>query len=140
MAEDAQVEDAEAVGFRVAGEAFLAAEIVFREEAAISLEAREVFPEVVAVSLAAAVSSGAAALLAAPEAIYRTAATDFLVALMAVFPVAVLVFPVGAAPAPLDRTVWQTIRRCSQILADRDRVAVECHRIQPEVKRTPVHR
>jgi hypothetical protein len=110
----------------MAAEAFLAVEVIFQEEVAVSLEVTGVFPAVAAVSLAVAVSLGAAAFLAAVVAAFRGAA---------------VVFPTQAAAVPLDRTVFRTILHCSPISADRGRVAVECHRVQPEVNRgAVVHR
>ena len=117
--------DGEAAGFRKAVEAFLAVEVMFHEEAAISLEVKEVFPAVAAVSLAVAVSPGAAA--------------AFLVAVVAAFPGATIVSPAEAAVVPLDRTTaFRTILHCSPISADRGRVAVECHRAQREVNQAAI--
>jgi hypothetical protein len=121
-------------------EAFLVVEVVFREEVAIFLELREVFPEVAAVSLAVAVLLIAAVFLAAAV-VSLEAETVFPVAEAGAFPGAAIVLPAGAVAIPLDITVLRTILRCSPISADRDRVAVECHRLQPEVNpATVVHR
>jgi hypothetical protein len=130
-AADVVAGDVEVGGSREVAEAFLAVEVVFREEVAISLEAREVFPEVAAVSLAVAVSLIAAVFLAAavvsPEA--------------GAFPGAVAVlFPAEVAAAPLDRIAFRTILRCSPISEGRGRVAAECHPVRPEVNpATVVH-
>jgi hypothetical protein len=107
----------------VAAEAFLAVEVVFREEVAVFLQVKGVFPEVAAVSPLVAVSPGAAAV--------------FLVALVAAFPGATILFPAEAAEVPLD-SVFRTILHCSPISADRDRVAAEYHRVQPEVNQAAV--
>jgi len=124
--------DAEVVVFRVVAEAFLTVEVVFREEVAISLEAAAVFPAVVAVFLAVALSSGAAVFLAAAEVISSEGPIVFPVAVVAAFPGAAIVFPAGAVAVPLEGMVLPTIPHCSPTSADRDRVAVECRRIQPE--------
>jgi hypothetical protein len=99
VAGDVEVEDP-----RGAEEAFLAVAVVFREEVAISLEVREVFPEVAAISPVIAFLPGAAA----------------------------VDFQAEAAAVPLDIAL-RTILHCSPISADRARVAVECHRVQPDV-------
>jgi hypothetical protein len=121
----------------VAAEAFLGAEVVFREEVAISLQVKGVFPEVAAVSLAVVVSLGAAVFLAAAEVVSPGAAAVFLVALVAAFPGATILFPAGAVAVPLD-TVLRAILHCSPISADRDRVAAEYHRVLPEVNQAAV--
>jgi hypothetical protein len=130
--------DVEVVGFREVAEAFLAVEVVFREEVAIFLEVREVFPEVAAVSLAVAVLLIAAVFLAvvvvSPE-----AQTVFPVVQAGAFQGAAIVLLAEAVAVPLDITVLRTILRCSPISADRDRVAVECHRVQSEVNPATVH-
>jgi hypothetical protein len=123
--------DAEAAGSREVAEAFLAVEVVFREEVAISLEVREVSPEVVGVSLVVAVFLGAAVFLAA-EAVCPGAPAVLLWAVVVAFRLAAIVFPAEAVAVPLDITVLRTILRCSPISADRDRVAAEYHRVQPE--------
>ena len=103
-------------GFRVAAEAFLGVEVVFRAEVAVSLEVRQASPAVAAVSLALAVSPGAAVFLAAAaELVSPGAAAVFLVAVVAAFPGATIVFPVEAAAVPLDRTAFRTILHCSPI-------------------------
>jgi hypothetical protein len=98
-------------------------EVVFREEVAISLQAREVFPEVAAVSLAVAVSLVAPVFLVAAAVVSPEAG---------VFPGAAIAFLAGAAAVPLDITVLRTILRCSPISEGRGRVAAECHRVRPE--------
>ena len=119
----------------MAAEAFLAVEVIFREEVAVSLEVTGVFPAVAAVSLAVA------AFLAAAEVVCPRAAAVFLAAVVAAFRGAAIVFPTQAAAVLLDRTVFRTILHCSPISADRGRVAVECHRVQPEVNQgAVVHR
>jgi hypothetical protein len=126
------------VDFRVAAEAFLAVEAAFREEATISLEVREVFPVVPAVSLATAVLLIAAVFLAAAVA-SREAEIVFPVVEAGAFPAMVAVlFNAEAAAVLLDRTVWRTILHCFPTLAGRDQVAVDCHRVQPEIKRLVV--
>ena len=106
-------------GFRAAAEVFLAVEVMFPEEVAISLQVREAFREAATVSLAVAVSPGVAV---------------FLVLAAAAFPAAATVLIGGAVAVPLDRTsVFRTILHCFPISADRGRVAVEYHRVPPEV-------
>ena len=117
--------DAEVAGVRVAAEAFLAVEVMFREAAAVSREVTGVFPAVAAVSLAVAV------FLAVVEVVCLAAVLLAVVA--PAFRGAAVIFPVEAAAVPLDRTAFRTILHCSPIWADRGRVAVECHRVQPEV-------
>jgi hypothetical protein len=108
----AQVGDAQVEVLHMAAEAFLAVEAIFREEVAISLEVTAVFPAVAAVSLGVAV---------------------FLPAAEVLFPGAAAVdFQAEAAAVPLE-TALRTILHCFPISADRARVAVECHRVQPEV-------
>jgi hypothetical protein len=120
VAGDVEVEDP-----RGAEEAFLAVAVVFREEVAISLEVREVFPEVAAISLAVAFLPEAAVLLLTEP--------IFPVVEAGAFPGAAAVdFRAEAAAVPLD-TALRTILYCSPISADRARVAVECHRVQPDV-------
>ena len=116
--------DAEAAGFRMAEEAFLAAEVMFREEAAVFLEVTGVFPAV-AVSLAVAV------FLAVGEVVCPAAL--FLAVVAPAIRGAAVVYPAGAAAVLLDRTVFRKILRCSRTSAERVRVAVECHRAQREV-------
>jgi hypothetical protein len=117
---------------RGAAEAFLAVEVVFRREVAISLEVREVFLEVAAISLAVAFPPGAAVFLLV-KLVSRAAEPIFPVVGEGAFPGAATVgFPAEAAAVPLD-TALRTILHCSPISADRARVAVECHRVQPEV-------
>jgi hypothetical protein len=124
--------DAEVAGFRVAAEAFLAVAVIFREEVAVSLAVTGVFPAVAAVSLAVAV------LFAAAEVVSPGAAAVFLVAAVALFRGAAVVFPPEAVAVPLDISVFRTILHCSLISAGRSRVAVECHRVQPEVNQAAV--
>jgi hypothetical protein len=115
---DAQAGDAEvAAGLRVAAEAFLAVEGMFREEAAVSL-AVAVFPAVAEV-----VCPGPAAV--------------FLAVVAPVFRGAALIFPVGAEAAPPDITSRE-ILHCSPIWAARGRVVVECHRAQREVNQAAI--
>ena len=129
---DAQAGDAEVAGLRMAAEAFLAVEVMFREEAAVSREVTGVFPAVAAVSLAVAV------FLAVAEVVCPGPAAVFLVLVAAAFPGAAIVFPAEAAAVPLDRTVFRTILHCSPIWADRGRVAVECHRAQREINQAAI--
>jgi hypothetical protein len=132
-------EDVEVGGSREAAEAFLAVEVVFREEVAISLQAREVFPEVAAVSLAVAFPPEAAVFLLV-KLVSRAAEPIFPVVEAGVFPGAAIAFLAGAAAVPLDITVFRTILRCSPISEGRGRVAAECHRVRPEVNpATVVH-
>ena len=65
-------------------------------------------------------------------------AAVFLLAVVAPFRAAAILFPVEAAAVLLALTVFRKILRCSPILAERGRVAVECHRIQPEVNQLAV--
>jgi len=125
--------DAEVRGSRAAvvAEAFPAVAVVFREEVAISLQAREVFPEVAEASLAAAVFLAPVVFLAA-AAVSPEPETVFLAVVVEGFPAAAIVFPAEAVAVPLDITVLRTILRCSPISADRDRVAEECHRVPLE--------
>lgn len=134
--------DVEVAGSRVVAEAFLAVEAVFREELAISLEVREVFPEVAGAYLAVAVSLGAAVFPAVVAVISPEAETVFPAVVAEGFPEAAIVFLAGTVAVPLDITVLRTILRCSLISADHDQVVVtECHRVQPEVNpATAVHR
>lgn len=118
-------------GLRVAAEAFLAVAVIFREEVAVSLAVTGVFPTLAAVSLAVAV------LLAAAEVVSPGAAAVFLAVAVALFRVAAVVFPPEAVAVPLD-IVFRTILHCFPISASRDRVAVECHRVQPEVNQEAV--
>jgi hypothetical protein len=122
----------------MAAEAFLAVEVIFREEVAVSLEVTGVFPAVAAVSLAAAAFLGAAAFLAAAEVVCPGAAAVFLAAAVALFRGAAVVFSPEAVAVPLDISVFRTILHCSLISAGRSRVAVECHRVQPEVNQAAV--
>jgi hypothetical protein len=121
----------------VAAEAFLGVEVVFREEVAVSLEVKEASLAVAAVSLAVAVSLEAAVSPAAAEVVSPRPAAVYLVADVPVFPAATIVFLAGAVAVPLD-TVLRAILRCSPILADRGRVAVECHRVQREINQATV--
>jgi hypothetical protein len=114
----------------MAAEAFLAVEVMFREEVAVSLEVTGVFPLVAAVSLAVA------AFLAVAEVVCPAAVLLAVVA--PAFRGAAVIFPVEAAAVPLDRTAFRTILHCSPIWADRGRVAVECHRVQPEVNQAAI--
>ena len=126
--------DVEAAGSRVVAEVFRAVEGVFREGAAISLQVKEVIPEVAGASLAVAVFLVAAISLAAVAVVSPEAETVFRVVVAGGFPEAAIVFPAEeAATVRLDITVLRTIPRCSPISADRARVAAECHRVQPEV-------
>jgi hypothetical protein len=127
VAGDAEVEDS-----REVVEAFLAVKVVFRGERAISLEVREVFPAVATPSLAVAVSLGAAVFLGAVAVVSPEAETISPAVVAAGFPEAAIVFPAEALAVPLDITVLRMILRCFPISADRDRVAAECHRVQPE--------
>jgi hypothetical protein len=131
-AEGGAAVDAEAAGFRVAAEAFLAVEVVFREEIAVSLEVTEASLAVTAVSLAVAVSP------TAEEVICPAVVTVFLIAAVPVFPAVTIVFLTEAVAVPLDITALRRILRCSPISAVRDRVAEECHRIQSGVNRAAV--
>jgi hypothetical protein len=127
VAGDVEVEDS-----RGAAEAFLAVEVVFREEVTISLEVREVFPEVAAISLAVAFPPEAAVFLLV-KLVSRAAEPIFPVVEAGAFPGAAAVdFQAEAAAVPLN-TALRTILHCSPISADRARVAVECHRVQAEV-------
>jgi hypothetical protein len=106
---------------------------MFREEAAISLQVREAFPAVAAVSLAVAV------FLAVAEVVCPGPAAVLLVAVVEAFRGAAVIFPVEAVAVPLDRTtVFRTILHCSPIWVDRGRVAVECHRAQREVNQAAI--
>ena len=129
---DAQAGDAEVAGFRMAAEAFLAAEVMFREVAAVSREVTGVFPAVAAVSLEVAV------FLAVAEVVCPGPAAVFLAVVAPAIRGAVVIFPVEATAVPLDRTASRTILHCSPIWADRGRVAVECHRAQPEVNQAAI--
>ena len=121
VAEDVEVEDP-----RGAAEAFLAVAV------AISLEVTEVFPEVAAISLAVAFPPQAAVFLLV-KLVSLVAEPIFPVVEAGAFPeAAAVVFQAEAAAVPLD-TALRTILHCSPISADRARVAVECHRVQPEV-------
>jgi hypothetical protein len=125
--------DVQVGGSREVAEAFLAVEVVFREEVAISLEAREVFPEVAGVSLAIAVSLIAAVFLAAAV-VSPEVETVFPVVEVGAFPgPAAVLFRAEAAAVPLDRIVFRTILHCSPISEGRGRVAAESHRVRPEV-------
>ncbi len=121
-------------GSREVVEAFLGVEVVFREEVAISLEAREVFPEVPVVSLAIAVSLGAPVFLVAAAGVSPEAELVFPVVEAGAFPgTAAVLFHADAAAVPLDRMVFRTILHCSPISEVRGRVAAECHPVQSEV-------
>jgi len=121
--------------------ALLVAEAIFREEVAISPEVREVFPEVVGVSLVVAVSLGAAVFLEAAAAVSPEAETVLPAVVAAGFPGAAIVSPARAVAVPLDISEFRMILRCSPILGDRAPVVVECHRMQTEVNpATLVHR
>jgi hypothetical protein len=128
---DAQAGDAEVAGLRMAAEAFLAVEVMFREEAAVSLEVTEVFPAVAAVSLAVAV------FLAVAEVVCPGPATVFLAVVAPAFRGAAVIFPAEAAAVPPD-IASRKILHCSPIWAARGRVAVECHRAQPEVNQAAI--
>jgi hypothetical protein len=123
--------DAEVAGFRMAAEAFLAVEVMFREEAAVSLEVTEVFPAVAAVSLAVAV------FLAVAEVVCPGPAAVFLAVVAPAFRGAAVIFPVEAAAVPPD-IASRKILHCSPIWAARGRVAVECHRAQREVNQAAI--
>ena len=132
MAEDAEVVGgAAAAGFRMAAEAFLAVEVMFREEAAVSLEVTGVFPAVAAVSLAVAV------FLAVAEVVCPGPAAVFLAVVAAAFRGAAIILPVEAAAVPPDMPS-RKILHCSPIWAARGRVAVECHRAQREVNQAAI--
>jgi hypothetical protein len=105
----------------MAAEAFLAVEATFREEVAVSLAVTSVSLAVAAVSLAAA------------AVVCLVLAAVFLLAVVAPFRAAAILFPAEAAAVPLAPTMFRKILRCSPISAERGRVAVECHRVQPEV-------
>ena len=128
---DAQAGDAEVAGFRMAAEAFLAVEVMFREEAAVSREVTGVFPAVAAVSLAVAV------FLAAAEVVCPRPGAVFLAVLAPAFRGAAVIFPVEAAAVPPD-IASRKILHCSPICAARGRVAVECHRAQREVNQAAI--
>jgi hypothetical protein len=140
-AADVVVEDVEVGGFREAAEAFLAVEVVPREEVVISLQVREVFPEVPATSLAVAVSLEAAVFLLATL-VFLVAEPIFPVVEVGAFPgAAAVVFPAEAAAVPLDRIAFRTILHCSPILEGRGRVAVGCHRVRPgDITTAAIHR
>jgi hypothetical protein len=125
-------EGVEAAGLRVAAEAFLGVEVVFREEIAVSLGATEASLAVMAVSLEVAVS------LPAGEAMSPAAVKVLLVVVVAVFPAATIVFLAETVALPLDITVLRTILRCSPISAGRVRVAEDCHPIQSGLNRVAV--
>jgi hypothetical protein len=123
--------DAEVAGLHMAAEAFLAGEVMFREEAAVSLEVTEVFPAVAAVSLAVAV------LLAVAEVVCPGPAAVFLAVVAPAFRGAAVIFPAEAAAVPPD-IASRKILHCSPICAARSRVAVECHRAQREVNQAAI--
>jgi hypothetical protein len=102
----------------MAAEAFLAVEVMFREEAALSLEVTEVFPAVAEV-----VCPGPAAV--------------FLAVVAPAFRGAAVIFPAEGAAVPPD-TASRKILHCSPIWAARGRVAVECHRAQREVNQAAI--
>ena len=110
--------DAEVVGDAEAAEAFLVAEVMFREEVAVSL--------------------GAAVFLAAVVVVSPAGRAVFFVTVVAAFREAAVIFPPGAVAVPRDRIVFRKILRCSRISAEHVRVAVECHRVQPEVNQLAV--
>jgi hypothetical protein len=119
-------------------EAFLAVEVAFREEITISLEVREVFPEVAAVSLAVAVLLIAAVFLAAAV-VSPEVETVFPVVEAGAFPAAAaILFNAETAAVLLGRTGLRKILHCSPTSADRDRVAAECRPVRPEVNRAVV--
>jgi len=128
----AQVEDVQVGAVHMAAEAFLAVEVIFREEAAVSLEVTAVFPAVAAVSL------GAAIFLAAAEVLSPGATAVFLVVTAVAFLEVAVIFRAQAATAPLHGTVLRMTLHCSPISADRDRVAVESHRVPPELNQAAV--
>lgn len=124
----------EAGADREVPEAFLAEEVVFREAVTISLEVKEVFPEVAAVSpvaivlLIAAVSLMEAVVSPEAKIVFRAVETE-------AFPeTAAVIFHAEAAAVPLDPIEFRTILRCSPISAARGKVAVECRRVRPEIK------
>jgi hypothetical protein len=118
---------------REAAETFLAVEVVFRGKVAISLEVREVFREVAAVSLAVAFPPEAAVFLLVML-VSLVAEPISPVVEAGAFPgAAAVVLRSEAAAVPLDIIVLRTILHCSPMSADRARVAVECHRVQAEV-------
>jgi len=65
-------------------------------------------------------------------------AAVFRLAVVAPFRAAAILFPAEAAAIPLAPTMFRKILHCSPISADRGRVAVECHRAQPEVNQLAV--
>ena len=107
---DVVAEDVEVGGSREVAEAFLAVEVMFREEAAVSLEVTEVFPAVAAVSLAVAV------LLAVAEVVFPAAV--FLAVVAPAFRGATVIFPAEAAAVPPD-IASRKILHCSPIWAAR---------------------
>jgi hypothetical protein len=128
---DAQAGDAEVAGLRMAAEAFLAVEVMFREEAAVSREVTGVFPAVAAVSLAVAV------FLAVAEVVCPGPAAVFLAVVAPAFRGAAVIFPAEAAAVPPD-IPSRKILHCSPIWAARSRVAVECHRAQRDVNQAAI--
>ena len=111
---DAQAGDAEVAGLRMAAEAFLAVEVMFRGEAAVSLEVTGVFPAVAAVSLAVAV------FLAVAEVVCPGPAAVLLAVVAPAFRRAAVIFPAEAAVPP--DIASRKILHCSPICAARGRV------------------
>jgi hypothetical protein len=102
-------------------EAFLVAEVMFRAEVAVS--------------------QGAAVFLAPAAVVSPAVRAVFFVTVVAACREAAVIFPAGAVAVLRDRTLFRKILHCSPISAERVRVAVECHRVQPEVnQRAVVHR
>ena len=104
-------------GFRMAAEAFLAVEGMFREVAAVSL--------------------AVAVFLAVAEVVCLGPATVFPAVVAPAFRGAAVIFPVEAAAVPPD-IASRKILHCSPIWAARGRVAVECHRAQREVNQAAI--
>jgi hypothetical protein len=115
----------------MAAEAFLAAEVMFREEAAVSREVKEVFPAVAAASLAVAV------FLAVAEVVCPGPTSVLLAVVAAPFRGAAVIFPVEAEAVPPD-IASRKILYCFPIWAARGRVAAECHRAQHELNQAAI--
>jgi hypothetical protein len=102
----------------MAVEASLVAEVMFRAEVAVS--------------------QGAAVFLAAAVVVSPVGRAVFFVTVVAVFRETAVIFPAGAVAVPRDRIMFRKTLRCFPISAERDQVAVECHRVQPEVNQLAV--
>jgi hypothetical protein len=102
----------------MAGEAFLVAEVMFRAEVAVS--------------------QGAAVFLAAAAVVSLAVRAVFFATVAAALWEAAVIFPAGAVAVPRDRIMFRKTLRCFPISAERDQVAVECHRVQPEVNQLAV--